>query len=73
MQDVTPSEELPMEVIYDTFEIPVPISPVLMEVSPTPPVSESSAPRKPQAPQISPAQELVKQKSTKKRKKVKQL
>ena len=39
------SEELPMEVTYDAFEIPVPISlPVPMEVSPTPQVPEVSAP-----------------------------
>ena len=39
------SEELPMEVIYDTFEMPVPISlPVQMEVSPNLQVLEVPAP-----------------------------
>ena len=48
-------EELLIKVIYDEFEIPVPISPPEpMEVSPTPPVPEIPAPRKLLMPQIPP-------------------
>ena len=58
IKDVTRKDraELPMEVIYDAFEIPVPISPPeLMEVSPTPLVLKVSAPQKLLIPQIPPA------------------
>ena len=65
------SEELPMEVIYDTFEIPVPISPTVpMEVSPTPPVPEVLAPQKLLIPQVPPAQKLVGQESIREQKKL---
>ena len=56
IKDVTQkdSEELPMEEIYNTFKILVPISsPVLMEVFPTPLVPEVPATPKLLIPQIS--------------------
>ena len=58
IKDVTQKdrEELPMEVIYDTLEIPVLISPPApMKVSPIPPKLEVTAPWKQLIPQIPPA------------------
>ena len=53
-------EELPMEIIYDSLEIAVPIpSPEPKEKSSTPPVTEVTAPRKELIPQIPPAQKVV--------------
>ena len=59
-----------MEVIYDAFEIHIPISPPLpIELSPTPPMPEVPAPRKLLILQFPPAQKLIKQKSIRKKKK----
>ena len=56
IKDVTKNdrEELPMELIYDAFEIPVPISP-LEPMELTPPMTEVPVPRKLLIPQIPPS------------------
>ena len=55
------SAELPMEVIYDAFEISVPIHPPeSIEISQTQPLPEVPVPLKLLMPQIPPAQKLVK-------------
>ena len=62
IKDVTQKDkELPMDVIiYDAFEILVPISsPELMEVSPSQPVRDVPVPRKLLIPQILPTQKVV--------------
>ena len=69
IKDVTQKDSEKLEVIYDTFEIPVPISPPeLMEVSPTLPVPELLVPRKLLIPQISQAQNEVRWESIRKKK-----
>ena len=63
-----------MEVIYDAFEIPVPISPPgPIKVCPTPPALKVPSPRKLLILQIPPAQKLVRRESIREKKKVKQL
>ena len=62
-------EELPMEIIYDAFKIPVPISPSeLMKVSFTSPVLKIPAPRKLLIPQITPEKNVTRQESIRKEK-----
>ena len=61
-------EELPMEVIYDTFKIPVPISPLgPMEVSLTPPLPKIPASQKLLIPKILQPQKVVRWESIRKK------
>ena len=54
-------EEMPMEVLYDVYDIPVPLIPPMPEVTGplTPSIKEEPAPRNPLIQQLPPAQKLV--------------